>query len=198
MYNKNPALASLLSTRICHDLISPIGAISNGLELMQLSGTPMTEEYELMASSVQSANARINFFRIAFGPAGKQDIANADVSRTLNEVYANSRYAIDWQIMDAMARSEVKLLFLMIQCIENTLPRGGQITISRDAVQTRLHAQGAKIKKVDALWDHLLGHHENENIQASEIHFELALGVASDLSKTIHVNFDETQVEITL
>ena len=65
----NANLAALVGSRICHDLISPIGAINNGLELLGMSGDMSGPELELISDSVANANARIRFFRIAFGAA---------------------------------------------------------------------------------------------------------------------------------
>ena len=59
-------LATLVASRLCHDLVSPVGAISNGLELIALAGTPGPEEMELIEQSCTSATARLNFFRVAF------------------------------------------------------------------------------------------------------------------------------------
>ena len=72
MWQSNHNLASLIGSRICHDLISPIGAICNGLELMQLDGRPISPEMTLISESVNHANARIRFLRVAFGMAGDQ------------------------------------------------------------------------------------------------------------------------------
>ena len=67
-------LAALISSRICHDLISPIGAINNGLELLGMSGQSLdTPEMSLINESVQNASARIRFFRIAYGAASEQN-----------------------------------------------------------------------------------------------------------------------------
>ena len=60
-------LAALLGSRICHDLISPIGAIGNGVELLMMEGGTPSPELVLIAESVAAANARIRFFRLAFG-----------------------------------------------------------------------------------------------------------------------------------
>ncbi len=65
-----PDLAALVGSRICHDLISPIGAIGNGVELVLLDAAVGGPEVTLIADSVSHANARIRFFRIAFGATG--------------------------------------------------------------------------------------------------------------------------------
>ena len=61
------SLAKLIASRICHDLISPVGAIANGMELVALTGADITPEFELISDSVAGANARIKFYRVALG-----------------------------------------------------------------------------------------------------------------------------------
>ena len=61
--------ATLIGSRICHDLISPIGAINNGIELIEMGSTASTPEMTLISESVVNASARIRYFRIAFGAA---------------------------------------------------------------------------------------------------------------------------------
>ena len=65
MQQTNASLATLIGSRICHDLISPIGAINNGLELLELTGGAQGPEMDLISNSVEHAEARIKFFRIA-------------------------------------------------------------------------------------------------------------------------------------
>ena len=72
-------LASLIGSRICHDLISPIGAIHNGLELISLSGAVQHEaEISLITQSCQNAASRIKFFRVAFGVSGSDRQLSTD------------------------------------------------------------------------------------------------------------------------
>lgn len=124
-------LASLIASRICHDLISPVGAIANGLELMSLGGARTGgPELALVSDSCDYASARIRFFRIAFGAASD----NALVSR--NEVVAvlaalgdAGRVSYEWIPGGDLPRREVQLALLAMQCVEAALPRGGEVCI---------------------------------------------------------------------
>ena len=86
MGETNVNLAALIGSRICHDLISPIGAISNGLELLDLAGGVQGPEMDLIADSVGNAGARIRFFRIAYGAAGDQMLGRAEVVSVLDDM----------------------------------------------------------------------------------------------------------------
>jgi histidine phosphotransferase ChpT len=198
MYNKNSQLASLLSSRICHDLANPLGAISNGLELMELSGEHRTPEFDLTANSVQNANAKLAFFRIAFGPASDGDLAGAMISKTLSNVYTDTRCQISYDIKSDTPRRTVKIIFLLIQCFESSLPRGGNITISGDGNNICMAATGTKLNCTNANWDHLLGHTENQELSPSEVHFELARIALHDASKSITLTSGTDSVEVRI
>ena len=109
MYNKNPALASLLSARICHDLANPLGAISNGMELMELAGATRTPEFDLTADSIQNANAKLNFFRTAFGTSHGSDVSATQIAKVLADVYLNTRCQVEWTIPTPTTRADTKV-----------------------------------------------------------------------------------------
>jgi Uncharacterized protein conserved in bacteria len=125
-------LASLVGSRICHDLISPIGAVNNGLELLSMSGEHTGPEMGLISESVESASARIRFFRVAFGAAGEQRIGPAEVTSVLRHLYGESRLAIQWMPQSPVERVEVQLAFLALLCAETAMPYGGRVDISAD------------------------------------------------------------------
>ena len=82
----NRDLSSLVGSRICHDLISPIGAIGNGVELLQMAPRDSAAELDLITDSVDNAAARIRFFRVAFGAAGDQMMGRAEVISILSDL----------------------------------------------------------------------------------------------------------------
>ena len=83
------SLATLVGSRICHDLISPVGAIGNGVELIAMGGPINTPELTLISDSVANASARIKFFRIAFGVASpEQTLGAPSVKAIVEDTYA--------------------------------------------------------------------------------------------------------------
>lgn len=123
-------LAALVSSRICHDLISPIGAINNGLELLNMSGaSPVGPEMQLICDSVKSASARIRFFRIAFGAASDEPVVRNEVTSILTEMFDGGRLAVEWGPVDIQTRKAVRCAFLTILCLETAMPFGGQIRV---------------------------------------------------------------------
>lgn len=170
-----PDLAALLGSRICHDLISPIGAIGNGVELLGLQGAGSGPEMELIAQSVAQASARIRFFRLAYGAGGEgQRVARAEVLAILAELGRGSRLAVDWSSASDLARREVKLAFLLVQCLETALAGGGRIEVTQAEGRWSLLARGPRLRTDPAVWDVLVDPAAGAGLGASEVQFLLA------------------------
>ena len=126
----SPDLNALLGSRICHDLISPLGAIGNGVELLQMSGVGDSAELSLITESVANANARIRLFRVAFGAAApEQKMARSEIVATLEPIAASRRITLSWRPTDDIDRAIARLTFLLFLCCETALPRGGVLTV---------------------------------------------------------------------
>ena len=135
MQNVSATLAALVGSRLCHDLISPIGAIQNGLELIALSGADQSSpEMTLIQDSCASAAARIRFFRVAYGAAGEaQMMSRREIAGILSGVTNGGRLTAEWSAAEDQPRPEVQLCFLAFQCCESALPMGGAVRIENDA-----------------------------------------------------------------
>ncbi len=192
-------IAGLLGSRICHDLISPIGAISNGVELLSMAGAGSGPEIGLIAQSVDHAAARIAFFRVAFGAAGAgQSITAAEAGRILADLTRDTRLTFDWQPKGALPRAEVKLAFLLLNCIETALPRGGTVTATRgEDGGWRLHAAAERLRIDAAMWAALPRPYTATGLGAAEVQFLLAPLVAADLGRRIGTALTDTSVEVT-
>lgn len=150
-------LAALVASRLCHDLISPIGAIGNGIELLSLDLQPKSGEFVLLADSAAAANAKLRFFRLAFGHAlREQKTSRAEIQPLLAEVYRSSRITLDWNSPTELPRPEAKLAFLMLLCGEHALPTGGTLAVLRDGVGWTLRATSPRLRHDETLWS-LLG-----------------------------------------
>lgn len=181
MYSKEPDIASLISSRICHDLVSPLGAISNGLELLELSGVTDGPEYGLLNDSVANATARINFFRYAFGARRDGSCLSETVLRTtLEDFYAGTRIRVFWAVQGAVPRAEAKLALLVIQCLETFLPIGGVISVTCDGGIWRFTATDDRLRLDEANLAHLLGSSLRSELKPSEIQFELARRILAE------------------
>ena len=171
---EKPDLVALLGSRICHDLISPIGAISNGVELLMMDGSTMGPEIALISESVANANARIRFFRVAYGGGGvDQRIGQPEVVSILSDLTRGGRLTIDWRGPVDLLRREVKLAFLLIQCLESAMAFGGRITVDCRDGRWVLSGVASKLKIDAELWQDLSNPLQKLDITAAQVHFAL-------------------------
>ncbi len=180
-------LASSVASRICHDLASPLGAIANGLELLLLTGLEASPELTLLEESVASAKARVRFFRIAFGAAGRQPVGRAEVLDILGTISKGSRIAYDWAVDGDVSRSAVKAAFLAIQCLETALPVGGQVRVELDGDLWTVSAQSLRLRIDAENWNALDASNGGIVDAASLVQFILLPQAVSDLDRTLSV-----------
>lgn len=153
-----PDLTALLGSRICHDLISPIGAIGNGVELMLMEGVSAGPEMSIIAESVAHANAKIRFFRLALGAAqGDHTIGRTEVLQVLSDSTTGSRLRISLLAQAQLPRASVKLSLLLVMCLETAMPYGGTIEISQGEDRWTILGRAERLRIEPALWGHLTG-----------------------------------------
>lgn len=194
-----PDLTALLGSRICHDLISPIGAIGNGVELLMMDGMGSSPELALIVDSVANANARIRFFRVAFGAAGASDqrISRAEVASILTDLTRGSRLTMDWQSPPDLSRREVKLAFLTILCLESATPHGGTLSIDRGESRWTLRGEAARLRINADLWELLSNPAAAVEINPAQVHFALLRDEISRQHRRLTVEVDETAVRLS-
>src|ERR1700712_5356401 len=111
-----PDLAALLCSRVCHDIISPVGAINNGLELLDEGGAD-EDAMKLIRASARNASARLQFARIAFGAAGSAGmlIDTGDAEAVATAFLLNEKPELVWNGPRALLpKNKVKLLLNLI------------------------------------------------------------------------------------
>lgn len=195
-----PDLAALLGSRICHDLISPIGAIGNGVELLVMEGAGTAgPEIALISESVASANARIRFFRVAFGQASPdQRIGRPEILSILADLSPGSRLTTDWQIAQDVSRAEAKLAFLALMCLETAMAFGGKVTVAAEGSRLVITGQAARLKIVPEVWDHLSAPGKGEPLTPALVHFALLGEEVTRLRRRIAVELRETEIRVVV
>ncbi|KEC54699.1 histidine phosphotransferase ChpT [Bartonella koehlerae] len=124
-------LAALLCSRICHDLISPVGAIQNAMELYDEGGAE-EDALQLVRWSVASASARLQFARLAFGFAGASggQIDTRSAEQIAQQYMKEEKATLKWQIPTLLLpKNEVKLLLNLLLIANATVSRGGEIVV---------------------------------------------------------------------
>lgn len=127
-----PDLAALLCSRVCHDVISPVGAINNGLELLDEGGAD-ADAMDLIRTSALNASVRLKFARLAFGASGSvgASIDTGEAERAAKEFAAAEKKAeVSWTGPRAIIpKNRVKLLLNLFLVAYGSIPRGGNIDV---------------------------------------------------------------------
>jgi histidine phosphotransferase ChpT len=171
-------LAALLCSHVCHDLISPTGAIVNGLEVLDEAKDEETKTfaYELIKKSAATASARLQFCRIAFGAAGSAgaQIDLGDAETVARGFIEDGKTKLAWQLPRALlAKNRVKLLLNMIIVAGHAIPRGGLLTAeplgSGDTMGFRIVATGLNARVPQAVPGLLAAQSDSQAIDAHAV-----------------------------
>jgi histidine phosphotransferase ChpT len=193
-----PDIAALIGSRICHDLISPIGAIGNGVELMLMDGAAKGPELALISESVSNANARIRFFRVAFGAAGGDArIARTEVQGVLAEQTKGSRLQIGWTSAADLARREVKLAFLALMCLETAMPWGGRMAVEQRDQRWTVAGEATRLRIDAPLWEALSAPRSAVEMTPAVVHFALIPDEIARQNRRLTVELSETAIRLT-
>ena len=127
-------LAALLCSRVCHDLISPVGAVVNGIEVMEDDADEQTKVFalELIRKSATTASARLQFCRLAFGAAGSAgaSIDTGDAEGVARGMMEDEKTKLTWGLPRVLLpKNRVKLLLNLLLLATGTIPRGGSLKI---------------------------------------------------------------------
>ena len=169
-------IAALVGARICHDLAGALGALGNGVELVERAGTSGAE-LEMVADTARGAQDRLATLRMAFAPAGDEatSVTPVMLHRVARGLRETSRLAVSWQPVDtALPRREVRLAVLLGLCAGSAMPRGGTLQIRADAEALTLDARGARCTPDPALWDLLEGAPPPATLRPAQVHFAVA------------------------
>lgn len=127
-------LAALISSKICHDVIGPVGAIYNGLEILSEDDDATAQSYalEVIRNVTQQASSRLQFARFAFGAAGSAGSEiGLDTARDISEgLIGDGKHKLSWNgPQGTLPKNKVKLLLNLLACAITALPRGGELKL---------------------------------------------------------------------
>jgi len=168
-------LAALLCSRVCHDLISPVGAIVNGVEVFDEDKDEETRTFalELIKKSARTASARLQFCRLAFGAAGSAgaQIDTGDAEKMARGLIEDEKIKITWTLArELRPKNQVKLLLNMLLIAAGAIPRGGTLAVGQieGAAGFRIVAAGLNARVTPATVELLAGN-PAQNVDAHGI-----------------------------
>jgi len=192
-------LAALLCSRVCHDLISPVGAIVNGLEVLDDAKNTDDREFalNLIRKSAKTASAKLQFCRLAFGAAGSAgaQIDTGDAEKMARGCMEDDKTRIVWNLPRALQpKNRVKLLLNMLILAQQAIPRGGTLTVgSGDGLKVR--ADGLNARVPQNLVDLLTANHSAAiDAHAVQPHYARLLAEACGLRATMTASGDGVDV----
>ena len=196
--------AALLVSRVCHDLVSPLGAVMNGLEVLEDERDPAmrADALKLVSSSAEQAAARLKFARLAYGAAGSAgaELDLNEVGRIVRGLLQGGKVELDWKAASLnWPKDWAKLLMNATLLGADSLPRGGTVTAETSAdpaapgFKVRATGQGARLLEdvAKAVRGEPNGALDGRSIQAYLTH-KLARGLNAGLT----VSLDESMVEL--
>ncbi|WP_316015552.1 histidine phosphotransferase family protein [Roseobacter sp. HKCCA0434] len=194
-------LIGLVTSRICHDLISPIGAIDNGIELMgAMAGPPQGAEMGLIGESARAAGLKLKLLRLAFGTANSEARkGGAELSALFESAFDRPRLSFAVQIEPAsICAARAKLATLALLCADGAMPFGGTLTLTLGAREVRLDMRAERLRWQEALWDGLLGNAGFDTVRAGEVHFPIARLHAERMGREFTLERDEGGAILTV
>ncbi len=201
-------LAALVSSRICHDIISPVGAIANGLEVMAEEADQSMREHamDLIRKSAYQASAKLQFARLAFGAAGSSgaEIDLMEAEKVARAVAESDKHAVEWNGPPArFEKDKVKLLLNMVTVALNALPRGGviKISIGEDPLASsfEIRCQGEKAR-VPEVVEQMLAGANGHALDAHSIqpYYALLIAKSAGMSLTARMDGDDVVLSATV
>lgn len=147
--------ASLLCSRLCHDLLSPVGALNNGLELLADENDPEMRQrcLELLSESARASANKLKFFRLAFGAAGGfgETVDTREAHAAIEGLFGdNHRVKVGWMVEDpVLPKQAIKVLLNLALIAGDALVRGGQLDIGAEqsggSIEIVVRADGTRI-----------------------------------------------------
>ena len=198
--------SALLVSRVCHDLVSPLGAVVNGLEVLEdeRDAAMRADALKIVASSAAQALARIQFMRIAFGAAGSAgaELDLSEVGRLVQGLFSGSKITLDWEGAHLnWPKDWAKLLMNATLLAADCLPRGGtvHVTTSSDpaAPAFKIHGTGSHARVQEEVAKAVRGEAASGQPDARGVQPFLTHKLARSLNAGLTLTADEGFVDLT-
>lgn len=194
---KSHEFASLLCSRLCHDLLSPVGALNNGIELLADEQDPEMRArcLDLLSESARASANKLKFFRLAFGAAGGfgDEVDTREARTAIEGLFgADGRIQLGWMVEDQkMSKSALKILLNLVLLAGDSLVRGGSLTVGSEkhdgGLDIVVRAEGPRVVLDPQLKQALIGEVSEEDIAPRAASAWLIHLLASEGGGTVQV-----------
>jgi histidine phosphotransferase ChpT len=197
--------ASYLVSRVCHDLVGPMGAVVNGLEVLEDESDAQmrADALRIVTQSAEQALAKLQFVRIAFGAAGSHgaELDLAETGRLIDGLLSATKVRLDWRVPQATwPKDWAKLLMNGVMLAADSLPRGGHVEVGTSDAGAlpcfRIHARGPAVKLMEQVKDTALGDGTPDQVDARTIQPLLLHRLAATLGTDLVIKQDTEGLDI--
>lgn len=193
MVNRSAEFASLLCSRLCHDLLSPVGALNNGLELLADETDPEMRArcMELLAESAAASANKLKFFRLAFGAAGGfgELVDTREARAAVEGLHGNGKVKLGWMVeANALPKGAIKVLLNLALIAGDALVRGGQLDVAAEGGEIVIRAEGPRLVLDPELRNALLGEVDPDMLSPRAAASWLVHLLVSDQGGTVQVS----------
>lgn len=198
-------LAALLCSRVCHDVISPVGAIANGLEILadETDEEMRALAFDLVRRSADQASAKLQFCRLAFGAAGsagsKLDLGEAgEIARLF---VGEEKVKLEWAMPHGTRdKTEVKLVLNLMLMAVSAVPRGGLVRVGEEEGRLVVRATGEKAKLPEASARVLAGESDAAEIDARlvQVYYTTRLAAQAGYRLDLEIGSDGLAITATV
>jgi histidine phosphotransferase ChpT len=194
----------LLASRICHDLVSPVGAVNNGVEFMEDMGPDGFEDsLDLIKHSAQQASVRLQLFRLCYGAGGSEQMVSA---KAIYEGFINfmdkAKFSLEWDLLndvpDELPNGFLKMVLNGLIFIHDGLPKGGAIMIKVDGDQMILKGTGDMVRLREGSLDAFEGKAEVDDIDPKNIHGYVTHYFSKVFEIDMAANIGEDHIQLNL
>lgn len=201
-----PARASeLLISKICHDLVSPIGAVNNGIEFMADMGDEgLGDGIGLIEHSARQASVRLQLFRMCYGAGGSDaKITGKVIYETFQNYIEDSKVSMEWDLMNDMPDQDLPAGFLktilnMMVFVFESLPKGGVVSVTMQEDKMTVHGKGILVKPKDDSIESFSGELDIESLTPRSIHGYMTKQYANLFGLNVGISVSEGGIDLTL
>lgn len=171
----------LLCSRICHDIISPVAAVANGVELLtELGAEGMDDALGLLAHSARQASVRLQMFRLCYGAGGSEALVSGKmIYESFNNYIESDKVKLEWDLMNDTPEEDLnpgffKVLINAMLFARETLIRGGVVRVAKSGYSLIVTAQGETVTVREGMAEALRGEVAVEDLSPKTIHPHMA------------------------
>ena len=195
---KSHEFASLLCSRLCHDLLSPVGALNNGIELLADEHDPEMRArcLDLLGESARASANKLKFFRLAFGAAGGfgDEVDTREARAAIEGLFGgDGRIALGWMVEEpVMSKAALKVLLNIVLIAGDALVRGGRLDVGAEegpsGLELVIRAEGPRILLDPTLRETILSGSAGGTVEPRAAGAWLAHGLAAEAGAQIRLS----------